>query len=660
MSRKMLINATGVEELRVAVVEEGRLEAFYVETAAQAQTRGNIYKGVVANVEPSLQAAFIDYGRPKHGFLQIADLRNDLWGDHQAPAKGLPPLQEVLKKGRQLLVQVVKEETGNKGAALTTHLSIPGQYMVLTPGHSHVGVSRQIADEKERSRIKEVLDSLERPGELGVIARTAAEGRSKRDLTTNLKQLLRLWEDLENRGKEAKPRTLIHKEEELAVRTVRDLFTSDLSEILVDDPEVFERVSTFVGTVNPRRKKIVKLYRQERPIFAKYTLEEQISSVYQPAVRLPSGGSIVISPTEALVAVDVNSGKTAGGRQLEDTALAVNLEAAAEIARQLRLRDLGGLIVIDFIDMRDRANQRNVRKALGDALKGDKAKTTVGHISRFGLLEMSRQRIRPAIDFGSTRTCPVCQGRGLLLTSEALGRKVLRDLELKLRGYGGKGLKVRLAPETAHHLQNVKRVELSRLESSSGVCLELVADHEVALDEFKTEACGDPWSVCAPPQAQEQAAPPPPAPASGSAPASAPKPRPPEPAQAEAASPKPASSGRKRRRSRKKPTPAPEAKAAGGEKPQPQPEAPAAQPQEPPSQPVDSPTEQPPNGQAPAQDAAPAAPKKRRRRRPSGAQRRARAKAKSKSEPGDEQPQGGAQGEPQGENQGEASQGAQD
>ncbi|MBU1274150.1 MAG: Rne/Rng family ribonuclease [Proteobacteria bacterium] len=653
MSRKMLINATGVEELRVAVVEEGRLEAFYVETAAQAQTRGNIYKGVVANVEPSLQAAFIDYGRPKHGFLQIADLRNDLWDDHQAPSKGLPPLQEVLKKGRQLLVQVVKEETGNKGAALTTHLSIPGQYLVLTPGHSHVGVSRQIADEKERSRIKEVLESLERPGDLGVIARTAAEGRSKRDLTTNLKQLLRLWEDLEARGKAAKPRSLIHKEEELAVRTVRDLFTSDLSEILVDDPEVLERVSTFVGTVNPRRKKIVKLYQQQRPIFAKYDLEEQISSVYQPAVRLPSGGSIVISPTEALVAVDVNSGKTAGGKQLEDTALAVNNEAAAEIARQLRLRDLGGLIVIDFIDMRDRANQRNVRKALMDALKGDKAKTTVGHISRFGLLEMSRQRIRPAIDFGSTRTCPVCQGRGLLLTTETLGRRVLRGLELKLRGYGGKGLKVRLAPETAHYLQNVKRAELSRLEDNSGVCLELVIDSGVALDDFKTEACGEPWSVAAPAPHPEPAAPPAPtvspAPAPARqgggqerlshtvspAPAPALKPGAPEPAAADAVPPKPAASGRKRRRSRKKPAAPAEGQSAA--EAQPQPEAPPATPQASAGPPAEKPAAEANNGQPAGQDAdSPPAPKKRRRRRPSGAQRRARAKANKPKSEGEE------------------------
>lgn len=624
MSRKMLINATGVEELRVAVVEDGRLEAFYVETAAQAQTRGNIYKGVVANVEPSLQASFIDYGRPKHGFLQIADLRNDLWGEHQAPAKGLPPLQEVLKKGRQLLVQVVKEETGNKGAALTTHLSIPGQYLVLTPGHSHVGVSRQIADEKERSRIKEVLDSLERPEDLGVIARTAAEGRSKRDLTANLKQLVRLWEDLEARGREAKPRSLIHKEEELAVRTVRDLFTSDLSEILVDDPDVFERVSTFVGTVNPRRKKIVKLYQQQRPIFAKYALEEQISSIYQPAVRLPSGGSIVISPTEALVAVDVNSGKTAGGRQLEDTALAVNNEAAAEIARQLRLRDLGGLIVIDFIDMRDRSNQRNVRKALVDALKGDKAKTTVGHISRFGLLEMSRQRIRPAIDFGSTRTCPLCQGRGLLLTTEALGRGVLRGLELKLRSYGGKGLKVYLAPETAHYLQNVKRAELARLEESCGVCLELVVDPDMALEDFRAEPCADPWAVAAPPppptpQAPESAAPPAAAPQARPAPQV--RPTPPETAEAEATPEKPAaSSGRKRRRSRKKPAASAEARAQSAAVP--------ATPPAPAGPSTEAPAASAENGPSSGEEAAPAAaPRKRRRRRPSGAQRRARAKA---------------------------------
>ncbi len=624
MSRKMLINATGLEELRVAVVEEGRLEAFYVETAAQAQTRGNIYKGVVANVEPSLQAAFVDYGRPKHGFLQIADLRNDLWDEHQAPAKGLPPLQEVLKKGRQLLVQVVKEETGNKGAALTTHLSIPGQYLVVTPGHSHVGVSRQIADDKERARIKQVLEALERPEDLGVIARTAAEGHSKRDLTTNFKQLQRLWEDIESRGKAAKPRSLIHKEEELAVRTVRDLFTSDLGEILVDDSEVFERVRTFVGTVNPRRKSIVKLYQQQRPIFGKYDVEEQISSVYQPAVRLASGGSIVISPTEALVAVDVNSGKAAGGRQLEDTALAVNLEAAAEIARQLRLRDLGGLIVIDFIDMRDRSNQRKVRKALVDALKGDKAKTTVGHLSRFGLMEMSRQRIRPAIDFGSTRTCPVCQGRGLLLTTEALGRKVLRGLELKIRGYGGKGLKVRLAPETAHYLQNVKRAEVIRLEETSGVCLELVADPAIDLDEFKAEACCEPWAVAAPPPAPELAAAAPPAPAPAAKPGLS------EPAEAEAAPAKPASSGRKRRRGRKKPAASSGAPAPAPSEAQPQASPMAALPAEAsPAAPPERSEDAPPAGE----EASPApAPRKRRRRRPSGAQRRARAKAKSQGD----------------------------
>jgi len=582
MSRKMLINATNPEELRVAVVEKGRLEAFYVETAAAEQTRGNIYKGIVANVEPSLQAAFIDYGRPRHGFLQIGDLRNDLWAEHTPPAKGVPPLQDVLKKGRELLVQVVKEGVGNKGAALTTHLSIPGQYLVLTPGHDHCGVSRQIESDAERKRIKEVLESLPRPQGVGVIARTAAEGRAKRELTTNLNQLLRLWKDIEEQGAKAKPRTLIHREEELAVRTVRDLFTADLEEILVDDPQVAERLQRFVGLVSPRRKKIVKLYQQPRPIFAKYQLEEQILSVYQPTVLLPSGGSIVISPTEALVAVDVNSGKSSRGQEFEKTALAVNLEAADEVARQLRLRDLGGLVVIDFIDMRDRSHQRQVRRALTEALKQDKAKTTVGHISRFGLLELSRQRIRPAIDYGATRVCPVCQGRGLVRTPEALGREVLRGLELKLRGLSGGGVRVRLHPETARYLQNVKRGDLARLEADTGKCLEIEADPALAPDDLKLEACPAPWSLPTPP----------------------PEPAPPARPEPEAAPAAPKSrSGRKRRdRTRRLPAAAaPEAAPAPATPPAPASVEPA--------------------------DKRPAPAKKRRRRRLSGAQRRAKAKA---------------------------------
>ncbi len=603
MSKKMLINSTGHEELRVAVVEDGRLEAFYVETATAEQTRGNIYKGIVANVEPSLQAAFIDYGRPKHGFLQIGDLRNDLWGEHKAPKRGLPPLQDVLKKGREFLVQVVKEETGNKGAALTTHLSIPGQYLVVTPGHQNAGVSRQIEDDSERQRIKKVLDSFDLSQGVGVIARTAAEGRSKRELTTNFKQLLRLWKDIQKRGGQAKPRTLIHKEEELAVRAVRDLFTSDLEEILVDDAEVAERLVRFVGLVTPRRKKIVKQYQQHRPIFAKYQLEEQILSIYQPRVNLPSGGSIVIAPTEALVAIDVNSGKSSKGKELEQTALRVNLEAAEETARQLRLRDLGGLVVIDFIDMRDRGNQRKVRKALADALKKDKAKTTVGRISRFGLLEMSRQRIRPAIDFGATRVCPVCQGRGLTRTPEALSREVLRTLELRLRGMNGGGVRARLYPETAHYLLNARRAELARLEANSGICLELEADGSLSPEDVKLDACPAPWPLPETP-AENAVVPPQP------------------PSETKAAEPQKAKPSRKRRsRSRpKKKEPAP----ASGASPKPA-EAPKEAKKK-------AASEAKPGEPAAEAGAKPKAPKRRRRKRLSGAQRRARAKAKAKAE----------------------------
>ncbi|MFH1060318.1 MAG: Rne/Rng family ribonuclease [Pseudomonadota bacterium] len=474
MIKKMLINAMDPEELRVALVEDGRLEAFYVETAAKEQTRGNIYKGVVVNVEPSLQAAFVDYGMPRHGFLQITDVNPEIYPAGKATDKGLPSIQEVLRKGQEILVQVVKEETATKGAALTTYFSIPGQSLVLTPGRDHHGVSRKIESDTERNRLKEILEELKLAPSLGIISRTASEGRSKRDLLANARLLLRLWEDIQKRGKEAKAPALIHREEELAVRTVRDLFTSEVSEVLVDDSEVFARLEEFVGLVNPRRKKALKLYRDKRPIFSKYDIEQQLESVYQPTVPLRCGGSIVISPTEALVAVDVNSGKAIKGKEIEETALTVNLEAAGEIARQLRLRDLGGLIVIDFIDMRDRKHQNEVQKQLKDELKKDKAKVTVGRISRFGLLELSRQRIRPPIDFGSTRACPHCQGRGLVRTTEALGRMVLRNLARKL-GRNEPGWRLRLNPELAHWLVNAKRADLADLEARAGTSLEVVA-----------------------------------------------------------------------------------------------------------------------------------------------------------------------------------------
>jgi ribonuclease E len=495
MIKKLLINASDQEELRVALVEDGRLEGFFVETAAREQTRGNIYKGVVANIEPSLQAAFIDYGGVRHGFLQIGDIRPELYVSDRSPEKGLPPIKEVLRRGQEFLVQVVKEETGNKGASLTTYLSLPGQVLVLAVGRDAWGVSRKVDSDAERNRLKKILGDIKVPEGFGIIARTAAESRAKKDINAEVRLLLRLWEDIKKRAKKAKAPVLIHKEQELAVRTVRDLFTSDVTEILVDDCEVHARVERFVGLANPRRKKAVKLYREQRPIFAKYEIEEQLQSIYQPEVRLASGAGLVIHPTEALVSVDVNSGKAIKGKAIEDTALNVNLEAAAEIARQLRLRDLGGLIVIDFIDMRERKHQRQVLKKLKDELKKDKAKVTVGSFSRFGLIELSRQRIRPPVDFGSTRACPHCQGRGILRTPEAIGRSLLRSLERKLGKGGNGGLKVSLAPEIARYLANAKRAELARLEAQSGVCLEIVADTGLGPEEMVLDRCEPVWPL---------------------------------------------------------------------------------------------------------------------------------------------------------------------
>ncbi len=563
MIKKLLINASDNEELRIALVEDGKLEGFFVETAAREQNRGNIYKGVVANIEPSLQAAFIDYGGVRHGFLQIGDIRPELYLSERSQERGLPPIKEVLRRGQEFLVQVVKEETFSKGASLTTYLSLPGQVLVLAVGRDAWGVSRKVDSEAERNRLKKILGDIKVPEGFGIIARTAAESRPKRDINSEIRLLLRLWEDIIKRAKTAKAPSLIHKEQELAVRTVRDLFTSDVDEILVDDCEVHARVERFVGLANPRRKKAVKLYREQRPIFAKYEIEEQLQSIYQPQVRLASGAGLVIHPTEALVSVDVNSGKAIKGKAIEETALNVNMEAAVEIARQLRLRDLGGLIVIDFIDMREHKHQRQVLKTLKDELKKDKAKVTVGNFSRFGLIELSRQRIRPPVDFGSTRACPHCQGRGILRTPEALGRSVLRRLERKLGKGCGEALKVSLAPETAHYLANAKRAELARLEAQSGVVLEIAAAPGLGPEEVVLDRCEPAWPL---PQAS-------PAPeAEASAPAAAAQPREaapkPQTPEAKEQAPPPAKAPRKRRRPprRKKP---PEQQSEQGQAPPP-------------------------------------------------------------------------------------------
>lgn len=619
MQKKMLINALDADEMRIAVVEDGRLEAFFAEAASGERTRGNIYKGVVTNVEPSLEAAFVDFGQPKNGFLQINDVMPEAYQKGAAGDAGPVPINKALKRGQDILVQVVKEAAGTKGASLTTYISLPGQSLVLTPGREKRGVSRKIASEAERKRLLEVLEALKLPEGFGIIARTAAEGRSKKDILTEGRQLHRLWQDVLKQSKKTRPRSLVHKEEELALRAVRDLFTSDLSEILVDDPEVFSRLERFVSMVNPRRKGAVKLYRENRPIFAKYEVEDQLKAVFQPRVELACGGSIIISPTEALVSVDVNSGKAISGEKIEQTALNVNLEAAAEVARQLRLRDLGGLVVIDFIDMRERKNQRALVKKLKDEFKKDKAKVTVGSISRFGLLEMSRQRLRSPVDFGQNIVCPVCQGRGVVRSAESLGRAVLRTLEHKLRRPEGQGWMVRVPPEVAHYLQNVKRSDLSRLESRSGLCLEIKADHGVGSEGMEIKPLGEPWPLPVPPEEE-------------AAPAQAPPPAQPEPAPKETPVPKEASKPRSRSRGRRKPKAAPP---AGPETPSQAQEPAQPQPAQPkPAQPKPAESGQEAGAQGPAAQA-PA--KKRRGRRRSGAARRRAKKAQEARQEGQEE-----------------------
>ncbi|MDR1396936.1 MAG: Rne/Rng family ribonuclease [Desulfarculales bacterium] len=483
MTQKMLINAQDPEDIRVAVVEDGHLEAFYVETKASRQTRGNIYKGVVVNIEPSLGAAFIDYGQPRHGFLQFGDIEPGLWPDSDQ-SQDLS-VKEILRRGQELLVQVVKEPIGGKGSSLTTYLSVPGQALVLTMGRHLAGVSRKLEDEAERKRLKAILAELKLPANLGIIARTAAAGRSKRELTASAKLLLRLFQEILKKSETAAPRSLINCEEELAVRTVRDLFTNDVDEILVDNQEVLENIRTFITLVNPKRVSALRLYREQRPIFAKYDIEKQLEDIYSPRVNLPGGGSLIIHSTEALVSVDVNSGKALKGKELEETALAVNLEAAEEIARQLRLRDLGGLVVIDFIDMRDNKAKTEVQKALKEALKKDKAKTDLGRLSRFGLLELSRQRIRPSIDHGDIMTCPHCQGRGLVRTTEAAARLVLRGLGRQL---GQKDVRLAVSPEIAHYLQNQRRAKLASLEEEHHIHLEVIADSRLGAGQWQVES----------------------------------------------------------------------------------------------------------------------------------------------------------------------------
>ena len=459
----MLINAEEPEEYRLAIVSGKKLEEFYVETTTRENTRGNIYKGVVVNIQPSLQAAFVDFGTDKNGFLQLPEIHSEYY-QHEPPEEGKRvPIQDALRPGQELMVQVVKEATPTKGAFLTTYVSLPGRYLVLMPGSKHGGISRQIEDEPQRQRLRQIISELSVPDGIHLIVRTAGENRTKRDLSRDFRYLLRLWKNIKATAQEMKAPTLLYQERDLTIRAIRDYFTADIKRIQVDNKEVYKRVKDFMAVVSPRHRWLVKPYKEKRPIFAEYELENQIETIYSNRVHLNSGGFLVIDTTEALVAVDVNSGRSSREKRLGETAFKTNMEAAVEVPRQLRLRDLGGLVVIDFIDMKDRKHIRQVEIALREEFKKDRAKTEMGRISKFGLMEVSRQRLRPSVQSSSYVSCLRCSGTGVVRSTEATALTYLRKIWLELSRGKANQVHGYFATEVADYLLNKKRAELLKL-----------------------------------------------------------------------------------------------------------------------------------------------------------------------------------------------------
>ncbi len=476
MIKKMLINCHDPEESRMAIVEDGVLAELIIETSLMGTSRGNIYKAKIVNIEPSLQAAFVDYSEKRNGFLAFPEIHPNYY---TRPAGGRPEgshgrIQDLLKRDQEVLVQLEKEETGTKGAALTTYVSLPGRYLVLMPDSEGGGISRKIEGEKHRQRIKEIARQLDVPKGMALIVRTAGLGRSKADLAKDLHYLLRLWESILKKAQKTPAPSLIYQERDLVIRSIRDYFTPEIDEVLIDHKEVFNRARDFFRIVMPRYQNKVKLYGEKRPLFSKYELEKQIGTIYERRVELKSGGSIFIDPTEALVAADVNSGRATRGRGMEDTAFQTNLEAADEIARQLRLRDLGGLVVVDFIDMTERKHKQAVERSFRQALKRDKARIEIGRISRLGLLELSRQRLRPAVAGRSFIPCANCDGSGLVKSKEAAALTVLRQVRAGLARGGCTLVKAQIPEEVATYLLNQKRSELLRLEKLYDLKIQII------------------------------------------------------------------------------------------------------------------------------------------------------------------------------------------
>ena len=465
--KRMLFNATQSEELRVAIVDGQKLVDLDIEHAGKEQRKSNIYKGVITRVEPSLEAAFVDYGMERHGFLPFKEISRIYFSD-KADA-GRARIQDVIKEGQELIVQVDKDERGSKGAALTTYISLAGRYLVLMPNNPRGGgVSRRVEGE-ERNELRDTMAALEVPKGMSMIARTAGIGRNTEELQWDLNYLVQLWTAIEEASTIQKGAFLIYQEGSLVIRAIRDYFSADIGEILIDTPDVHEQAVQFMNHVMPGNVSRVKLYQDEIPLFSRFQIEHQIETAFAREVRLPSGGAIVIDHTEALVSVDVNSGRSIKGADIEQTAFNTNMEAAEEVARQLRLRDLGGLVVIDFIDMESQKNQREVENTLRDALHADRARVQTGKISRFGLLELSRQRMRPSLGDTNHAACPRCSGTGHIRGIESTALHILRITQEEAMKDNSAIIQVQLPVEAATFLLNEKRADIHKIEQRMGV-----------------------------------------------------------------------------------------------------------------------------------------------------------------------------------------------
>ncbi len=489
--KRMLINATQPEEVRIALVDGQKLYDLDIENRAREQKKSSIYKAKITRVEPSLEAAFVDYGAERHGFLPLKEISRSYFKKRSHDGGQRTPIQELVQEGQQVLVQVDKEERGNKGAALTTFISLAGRYIVLMPNNPRAGgISRRIEGD-DRDELREALSQLELPDGMGVIVRTAGVGRSGEELNWDLAYLLQLWQAIQTANENEPTPSLIYQENSAVLRAIRDNLRRDVGEVLIEGDDAFAEASTFIAQVMPHYAEKVKSYSDGIPLFSRYQIESQIESAFQHSVKLPSGGSIVIDPTEALVSIDINSARATKGADIEETALSTNLEAADEIARQLRIRDIGGLIVIDFIDMVNQKNQRAVENRMRDALDADRARIQTSRISRFGLMEMSRQRLRPSLEEISTELCPRCNGQGRIRDTKSLALAILRVMEEESLKERSAVVRAQVPLAIGAYLLNEKRQDVAVIEQRTGTHIVIIPNVNLETPHYVVERLRD-------------------------------------------------------------------------------------------------------------------------------------------------------------------------